>query len=123
MIVGNFMLLLKIHPDSVYQWFMDLFIDAYDWVMVPNVYAMSQFSDGGSITTKPYFSSSNYILKMSDYRRGDWCQVWDELFYNFLDDHRAIIAKNPRLSILLRNLDKIPKDRLSKIKKTINRYI
>jgi deoxyribodipyrimidine photolyase-related protein len=123
MVIGNFMLLLKIDPDQVYGWFMDLFIDAYDWVMVPNVYAMSQFSDGGTITTKPYFSSSNYILKMSDYDRGDWCKIWDDLFYNFLNDHRAVIAKNPRLSILLKNLDKIPPDRLASIKKTINKYL
>jgi deoxyribodipyrimidine photolyase-related protein len=123
MIIGNFMLLLKIDPNQVYQWFMDLFIDSYDWVMVPNVYAMSQFSDGGTITTKPYFSSSNYILKMSDYGSGDWCKIWDDLFYNFLNDHRSVIAKNPRLSILLKNLDKIPKERLSIIKKTINKYL
>ena len=123
MIIGNFMLLLKIHPDYVYQWFMELFIDAYDWVMVPNVYAMSQFSDGGTMTTKPYFSSSNYILKMSDYKRGDWCNTWDNLFYNFLNDNHAIIAKNPRLSILLKNLNKLEPGRLSEIKKTINKYL
>ena len=123
MILGNIMLLLKIAPDQVYSWFMNLYIDAYDWVMVPNVYAMSQFADGGTITTKPYFSGSNYILKMSDYSKGDWCQVWDDLFYNFLDDNRQLIAKNPRLAILLRNLEKIPRDRLAKIKKTLDKYI
>lgn len=123
MIIGNFMLLLKIQPYQVYQWFMDLFIDAYDWVMVPNIYSMSQFSDGGIITTKPYFSSSNYLLKMSDYGKGVWCESWDDLFYNFLTDHRELIAKNPRLGILLKNLDKIPKDRLDRIKKTIHKYL
>jgi deoxyribodipyrimidine photolyase-related protein len=123
MILGNVMLLLHIHPDDVYQWFMDLFIDAYDWVMVPNVYAMSQFADGGTITTKPYFSSSNYILKMSDYDRGDWCDIWDDLFYHFLSEHRSVIAKNPRLAILLKNVDRMSPDRLSRIKRTVARYV
>lgn len=59
MVLGNFMLLCRIRPDDVYRWFMELFIDAYDWVMVPNVYGMSQFADGGNFTTKPYLSGSN----------------------------------------------------------------
>ena len=54
MIMGNFLFLLKINPNHVYRWFMELHIDAYDWVMVPNVYGMSQFSDGGLMSTKPY---------------------------------------------------------------------
>ena len=53
MVLGNFMLLCEIDPDEVYKWFMELFIDAYDWVMVPNVYGMSQFADGGLMATKP----------------------------------------------------------------------
>ena len=52
-----------------------LFIDAYDWVMVPNVYGMSQHADGGLITTKPYMSSSNYVRKMSDFSEGEWCRI------------------------------------------------
>ena len=67
--MGNFLFLLKINPNHVYRWFMELHIDAYDWVMVPNVYGMSQFSDGGLMSTKPYISGSNYILKMSDYKK------------------------------------------------------
>lgn len=63
------MLLCEFDPDEVYRWFMELFIDAYDWVMVPNVYGMSQFADGGLMATKPYISGSNYIMKMSDYKR------------------------------------------------------
>ena len=51
---------------------MELFIDSYDWVMVPNVYGMSQFADGGLMSTKPYISSSNYIYKMSDYKKNEW---------------------------------------------------
>ena len=67
--MGNFMLLCEFDPDEVYKWFMELFIDAYDWVMVPNVYGMSQFADGGLMSTKPYISGSNYILKMSNYKK------------------------------------------------------
>ena len=64
------MLLCEFDPDEVYRWFMELFIDAYDWVMVPNVYGMSQFADGGLMSTKPYISGSNYLIKMSDYKKG-----------------------------------------------------
>ena len=83
MVLGNFMLLCEFDPDEVYRWFMELFIDSYDWVMVPNVYGMSQFSDGGLMATKPYISSSNYIIKMSNYGRGDWQSKWDGLFWRF----------------------------------------
>lgn len=69
MVLGNFMLLCEFDPDEVYRWFMELFIDSYDWVMVPNVYGMSQFADGGLMATKPYISGSNYLMKMSDYKR------------------------------------------------------
>lgn len=72
MVLGNFMLLCEFNPKEVYQWFMELFIDAYDWVMFPNVYGMSQFADGGLMATKPYISSSNYIQKMSNFGKGDW---------------------------------------------------
>ena len=58
MVLGNFMLLCEFDPDEVYRWFMELFIDSYDWVMVPNIYGMSQFADGGLMSTKPYISSS-----------------------------------------------------------------
>jgi deoxyribodipyrimidine photolyase-related protein len=66
MVMGNFMLLCEFDPDEVYRWFMELFIDAFDWVMVPNVYGMTQFADGGLMSTKPYISASNYLMKMGD---------------------------------------------------------
>jgi deoxyribodipyrimidine photolyase-related protein len=108
MVMGNFMLLNQIHPDEVYRWFMGMYIDAYDWVMVPNVYGMSQFADGGSFTTKPYISGSNYIKKMSDYPKGDWEEIWTALYWNFIADHEAFFKKNHRLSMmprLLNNMD------------------
>lgn len=112
MILGNFMVLCEFHPDEVYQWFMELFIDAYDWVMVPNVYGMSLFADGGLMSTKPYISSSNYIMKMSNYAKGDWQATWDGLFWTFMDKHRDFFAGNPRLGMLLGNLDKMKKETL-----------
>jgi len=100
MVLGNFMLLCEIQPDDVYRWFMELFIDAYDWVMVPNVYGMSQYADGGLMTTKPYISSSNYILKMSDFKKGSWCPIWDALYWHFIYQKRAVIKKTARLAIM-----------------------
>ena len=113
MIVGNFMLLCRIHPDQVYKWFMEMFIDSYDWVMVPNVYGMSQFSDGGIFSTKPYISGSNYIKKMSDYKNGDWCVIWDGMFWKFIKDYEAYFRKQYRLSMLTRNLDNMDTQRLN----------
>jgi len=107
MIFANFMNLLKLNPDDVYQWFMEMFIDSYDWVMVPNVYGMSSFSDGGKMSTKPYISGSNYVKKMSDYSDGDWTEKWDALFWNFVNDNRSFFEKNPRLGMMIRTFDKI----------------
>jgi len=106
MVVGNFMLLCRIKPDDVYRWFMEMFVDSYDWVMVPNVYGMSQFADGGTFTTKPYISGSNYILKMSDEPKGPWCSVWDGLFWTFIADYQPFFLKNPRLSMMARSWQK-----------------
>ncbi len=107
MILGNFMLLCRIRPDDVYRWFMELFVDSYDWVMVPNVYGMSQFADGGTFTTKPYLSGSNYVLKMSDEPKGAWCGVWDGLFWTFIADYQPFFLKNPRLSMMARTWEKM----------------
>lgn len=111
MVLGNFMLLCEFDPDEVHRWFMELFIDAYDWVMVPNVYGMTQFADGGLMTTKPYISGSNYLMKMSDYEKGEWQQVWDGLFWRFMHVHRSFFLKNPRLGMLIKIFDKMPADK------------
>ncbi|MFK8046695.1 MAG: cryptochrome/photolyase family protein, partial [Crocinitomicaceae bacterium] len=86
-----------------YRWFMELFIDAYDWVMVPNIYGMSQFSDGGTFATKPYVGGSNYIKKMSNYKSGDWDAVWDGLFWTFIHKHQEFFKSNPRTSMIFHN--------------------
>ncbi len=111
MVLGNFMMLCEFDPDEVYQWFMEMFIDAYDWVMVPNVYGMSQFADGGIFATKPYISGSNYLMKMSDFKKGEWQKVWDGLFWRFMDKHREFFNRNPRMGMLVRTFDKMPAEK------------
>ncbi|MBL0739944.1 cryptochrome/photolyase family protein [Chryseolinea lacunae] len=111
MILGNFMLLCEFDPDEVYRWFMEMFIDAYDWVMVPNVYGMSQFADGGLLATKPYISGSNYVLKMSDYQKGPWQSVWDGLFWRFMNKQRQFFSGNPRIGMLVKTFDNFDPDK------------
>ena len=123
MVLGNFMLLCEFDPDDVYRWFMELFIDAYDWVMVPNVYGMSQFADGGLMATKPYISGSNYLMKMSDYQKGDWQPVWDGLFWRFMHVHRDFFLKNPRLGMLVRTFDKMPDEKQQLHLKNANLFL
>lgn len=105
MVLGNAMCLLRTDPDAAYEWFMEMFVDAYDWVMVPNVYAMSQFAAGATITTKPYVSGSNYLRKMSDLPRGEWADDWDALYWTFVRDHHEVFARNPRSMMIARGYD------------------
>lgn len=120
MVLGNFMLLCEFSPNAVYQWFMEMYIDAYDWVMVPNVYGMSQFADGGLMATKPYISGSNYILKMSDFRKGNWCDTWDALFWEFMNKQRAFFSSNPRLGMLLKTYDRMSTERKEDMRRLVN---
>jgi len=111
MVLGNFMLLCEFDPNEVYRWFMELFIDAYDWVMVPNVYGMSQFSDGGTFATKPYVGGSNYIRKMSNYPRGEWEEIWDGLFWRFIHEHMGFFKSNPRTSMLFYSYNRMSEEK------------
>ena len=106
MVLGNYMLLSEYKPEEIYSWFMEMFIDSYDWVMVPNVYGMSQYADGGLMSTKPYISSSHYILKMSNYSKGSWCKIWDQLFWSFIEKNQKTLTKNPRMALLVKQLQK-----------------
>ena len=111
MVLGNFMLLCEFDPKEVYKWFMELFIDAYDWVMVPNIYGMSQFADGGTFATKPYLSGSNYLKKMSNYPSGDWEKIWDGLFWRFVGIQEEFFKKNPRASMMHYSFQKMDEDK------------
>ncbi|MEL6992749.1 MAG: FAD-binding domain-containing protein, partial [Pseudomonadota bacterium] len=107
MVLGGFMFLCEFDPDDVYAWFMEMFVDSYDWVMVPNTYAMSQHADGGLITTKPYFSGSNYVRKMSHWGKGEWAEIWDGLYWRFIFKHKAALGNNPRWAMMCRTADRM----------------
>ncbi len=113
MILGNYMLLHQTNPQDVYKWFMELFIDAYDWVMIPNVFGMSQFADGGLMMTKPYISSSNYIRTMSTtFHKGAWCDQWNAHYWFFLYRNKKKLAHNPRMAIAYQQLKKLDAKKL-----------
>ena len=90
---------------------MEMYVDANPWVMGPNVYGMGLFSDGGIFATKPYICGSNYLLKMSDYKRGEWCDVVDGLYWRFIERHRDFFQGNPRLALMPKALDRLKPER------------
>jgi deoxyribodipyrimidine photolyase-related protein len=118
MLLCNFCLLAGVKLQEVNDWFLSFYVDAYEWVMAPNVLGMGLNADGGSIATKPYIASANYINKMSDYCRScrydhqqhageDACPL-NFLYWNFLLEHEATLRANPRLGrniLSLRHLD------------------
>ena len=111
MIISNLMNLSGIDPNSIHKWFMEMYIDTADWVMVPNVYGMGTFADGGIFSTKPYICGSSYMLRMSNYKKGDWCDVVDGLYWNFIEKNINFFKTNPRLSLMVNALNKINPDR------------
>tara|TARA_B100002051_G_C16347772_1_gene444867 strand:- start:205 stop:597 length:393 start_codon:yes stop_codon:yes gene_type:complete len=115
MVIANIMNLSRINPREVYKWFMEYYVDSYDWVMKPNVYGMGLFSDGGIFSTKPYICASSYLLKMSDYKKGKWTDIVDGLYWKFVDDHREKLKGNPRIGIMTKIIDNMNKDRRNKI--------
>lgn len=115
MVVGNLMTLCEIRPQTAWRWFMEMYVDSSEWVMGPNVYGMALFSDGGLFATKPYICGSNYLTKMSDYKKGDWCDIVDGLYWRFIDKHREFFSGNPRLSLMPSALDRLDDDRRKRI--------
>jgi deoxyribodipyrimidine photolyase-related protein len=107
MVVGSAMVMAEVHPDDAYRWFLELFVDSGEWVMIPNVYGMSQFADGGFFATKPYVSGSAYLRKMTNYPVGAWCEVWDGLYWNFISHHQQLFIANPRMSMMVRQWEKM----------------
>ena len=94
MVVGNFMNISNIHPHEGFKWFMEFAIDSYEWVMHQNVLDMVFFVTGGHTMTRPYISSSNYILKMSNYKSNtEWANKWNNLYYKFIKNHRKKLYK------------------------------
>jgi deoxyribodipyrimidine photolyase-related protein len=127
MILSNFCLLTGIDPREVLHWFQALFIDAYDWVMLPNVLGMGLYADGGMIGTKPYIASANYIHKMSDYcqdcrydhkvRTGEDACPFNFLYWNFLLKHEKLLRENHRMARMLYNLKYLDDEERRKVRK------
>lgn len=126
MIIGNFSLLTQLHPDEVDAWYLGVYIDAIEWVELPNTRGMSQYADGGIVATKPYVSSGSYINKMSNYcsschysvkeKLGENACPFNSLYWNFLDDKKIHFKNNQRVSMMLNLLNKIPAEDLFQIK-------
>jgi len=123
MIASNIMNLSGIRPIEVYNWFMTTFIDSSDWVMVPNVFGMGLYSDGGIFSTKPYICGSNYLLKMSDYKKGPWTETLDGLYWNFIKKNENFFKKNPRLSVMTMALNKMSTAKLNTHVKNAEKFI
>ncbi|WP_330960207.1 cryptochrome/photolyase family protein [Photobacterium sp. 53610] len=115
MVTGNFCLLTEMHPDQVDAWYLGIYIDAIEWVEMPNTRGMSQFADDGIIATKPYAASGNYINKMSDYcqscrydvkqKTGDDACPLNSLYWRFMDKHQRTLAVHPRIGMIYRSWD------------------
>jgi deoxyribodipyrimidine photolyase-related protein len=116
MVIGNFALLAGLDPDAVHRWYLGVYIDAFEWVEMPNTLGMSQFADGGLLATKPYVSSAAYIDRMSDYckgchydrrqRTGASACPFNALYWDFFARNAAVLGKNPRLGMVYRQLEK-----------------
>jgi len=123
MIISNLMNLSNIKPKEIYQWFMEMYVDSADWVMVPNVFGMGTYADGGIFSTKPYICGSSYMLRMSNYKKGEWCDAVDGLYWRFIETNREFFAKNPRLGLMLKSLDRMDQDRKIKIYSAADKFI
>ena len=123
MVLASIMNMSRIHPSEIYKWFMEMFVDSSEWVMVPNVFGMGTFADGGIFATKPYISGSSYILRMSNFKKGDWCEIVDGLYWKFIEDNKEFFAKNPRLSLMIRALEKLDQERKLRIFKAAEIFI
>ncbi len=111
MIIANLMNLTGINPNEMFRWFMEMYIDSYDWVMVPNVYGMGSYADGGIFSTKPYICGSSYMLRMSNYKKGEWCDVVDGLYWRFVEKNLKFFKSNPRLAVMTRSLSNMNLER------------
>jgi deoxyribodipyrimidine photolyase-related protein len=93
MVVGNYMNLSGIHPKEGFRWFMEFSVDSYEWVMHQNVLDMVFFVTDGKTSRKPYISSSNYIRRMSDYKKGQWSVTWDTMYRTFIQKHKNKLSR------------------------------
>ncbi len=117
MVTGLYTLLLGVHPKEVHAWYLSMYVDAVEWVELPNVIGMSQFADGGLMASKPYIATGKYIDRMSNYCKGcrfkpdqshgqDACP-FTTLYWDFLIHHESSMSKNPRMVMQVRNLKRM----------------
>jgi deoxyribodipyrimidine photolyase-related protein len=116
MVIGNFALLAGLDPDAVDNWYLGVYVDAIEWVELPNTRGMSQFADGGLLASKPYAASGQYIDRMSDYCNGCRYRIrerstehacpFNSLYWHFLQRHRARFESNPRMALVYKNWDR-----------------
>ncbi|MEL6124165.1 MAG: cryptochrome/photolyase family protein, partial [Bacteroidota bacterium] len=133
MVTGNFALLAGIHPDEVDQWYLGIYVDAFQWVEITNTRGMSQFADGGIVGTKPYISSASYINKMGDHckkcyykhsvKTGDKACPFNSLYWNFLDRHRDRLSNNPRMGMMYRVWDKMDDSKQEELLIQADKYL
>ncbi len=131
MVLGLLSMLLGVRPYDVHRWHMSMYIDAIDWVSLPNVLGMSQYADGGVVGTKPYCATGAYIDRMSDYcsgcrynpkkATGDEACPFTTLYWDFLYRNRSRLKGNPRMTMQLRNLDRKSRNELRCIKSEADR--
>ena len=115
MITGNFAMMAGVHPREISDWYLGMYVDAIDWVSLPNTLGMSQHADGGVVGTKPYAASGRYIDRQGDYckgcrfspgvRLGDTACPFTTFYWDFLLRHRATFARNHRMAMPLKNVD------------------
>ena len=133
MVIGNFSLLAGIHPQKLHQWYLGIYIDAFEWVEMPNTIGMSQFADGGKLASKPYVSTANYVNKMSNYcegchyskneKIGEKACPFNSLYWNFFLVNSEKLGKNPRLGIVYKQLRDMDRDLLKEIQSQAHQYI
>ena len=117
MVLNNFALIAGVNPQELTHWFTSAYIDALEWVMVPNVVGMGQYADGGKMTSKPYAASANYINKMSDYckgchyshtkRTGENACPFNSLYWDFLERHKGEFTGNVRMNMVMSALERL----------------
>jgi deoxyribodipyrimidine photolyase-related protein len=117
MVLSNLALITGVQPEEFLDWMSEVFIDAYDWVMVPNVIGMGVHADGGAMMTKPYAAGGAYISRMSNYckgckfdpklRTGESACPFTTLYWDFLDRNREVFAKNHRMAQQVRGIDRL----------------
>ena len=133
MVLGNFALLAGLSPQAVNEWFLVVYVDAYEWVVMPNVSGMALFADGGYLASKPYAAGGAYINRMSNYckncrykvteKSGEDACPFNYLYWDFLDRHREKLGNNPRLGMIYRTFDKMAPEKQAGVNADAGRFL